>query len=352
MFNTFKNWFIPCSSNNYEPHVMRAWPIALVLLVSLGFFLGAQMAQYSLTKSGSYLAAVVSSVLVDLTNFDRASEGLHGLSVNDTLVQAAQLKANDMAQKEYFAHNSPDGQTPWYWFKEAGYQFSYAGENLAVFFGDSEDVEQAWMNSPAHRANILNSNFTEIGIATAEGYYQGQKTVFVVQMFGTPSARAPIATVQSQVIPSGSPEVPEGEVSGESIEIVTSDNSTPVVEAVVEEPDGTTLEVIHQDETFVAVKSDLPSVPSTQSVAMQSTLLERLVASPQTALTFVYGIFAGIGVLALVLLIFIEMRVQKPRNIFLGFLVLGAIGALFYFSQTDVVVASVDLLSQAAKFSS
>jgi uncharacterized protein YkwD len=146
------------------------------------------------------LAAVVTGRLVSLTNEDRSDTGLGTLTVNPVLVAAAQAKANDMASKGYFAHVSPDGRTSWSWFKDAGYAFSYAGENLAVDFTDSGDVNTAWLNSPTHRANIMNGHFTEIGIATAEGEYQGHKTTFVVQMFGTP-AMAPqtlVATTEPQ----------------------------------------------------------------------------------------------------------------------------------------------------------
>jgi hypothetical protein len=133
------------------------------------------------------VAAVISSVLVELTNTDRLGGGLAVLSVNPVLVEVAQAKANDMAAKGYFAHTSPEGLTPWHWFKEGGYKFVYAGENLAVDFSESTDVERAWMQSPTHRANIVGTQFTEIGIATAQGTYQGRPTTFVVQVFATPA---------------------------------------------------------------------------------------------------------------------------------------------------------------------
>lgn len=145
------------------------------------------------------VAAVVSAVLVDLANQDRASKDLATLTVNPVLVAAAQAKANDMAAGEYFAHVSPTGVDPWHWFEVAGYKYDYAGENLAVDFSDSGDVNTAWMNSPTHRENILDPHYTEIGIATAEGVYRGRPTTFVVQEFGTPAgtvaaARAKKAT--------------------------------------------------------------------------------------------------------------------------------------------------------------
>jgi hypothetical protein len=137
---------------------------------------------YGLKTSYDYLAAVYAEKLVVLANQSRTSE----LKVNPLLTLAAQNKANDMAKNGYFSHVTPQGKTPWQWISEAGYSYAYAGENLAVNFTESEEVNKAWLNSPSHRANIVNSKFTEIGIATAEGYYEGHKATYVVQMFGAP----------------------------------------------------------------------------------------------------------------------------------------------------------------------
>lgn len=332
MFRFLKNSFIPSENNNYEPHVLRAWPIAVVIGFSVLSFGAAQFLERELSKPDGFLAAVVASVLVDLTNIDRAGEGLHSLTVNSTLVEAAQLKANDMAAKGYFAHNSPDGKTPWYWLGEAGYSFSYAGENLAVFFGDSEDVSRAWMNSPSHRANILNSHFTEIGIATAEGVYQGRQTVFVVQMFGTPSALPPIATLESNFVSENPTQEVEGEVGGETAVTITEENSGPIER----------IDTIYQDDAFIAVKSgDVMQMPETAlRVTPESTAVERLLASPQTLLSYTYALFGALLVFALVLLIFLEAKVQRPKSILFALLALAIVWGLFAISQSDVVVAS------------
>jgi hypothetical protein len=172
--------------------------LPLVTLVALVFgVFGLSITDAYLLRNSS-LAAVISSVLVDLANNDRSGEKLGGLTVSPVLTAAAQAKADDMAAKGYFAHTSPDGKSSWYWFQQAGYTFLYAGENLAVDFSDSSDVEQAWMNSPAHRANILDAHFTQVGIATAQGVFEGHSTTFVVQMFGTPSAvAAPVRVVSA-----------------------------------------------------------------------------------------------------------------------------------------------------------
>jgi len=183
------------------PYVMGGTVGVLAFLI-LGIFSLTALNHYLLGTSS--LASVISAVLVDLTNGDRNASALGGLTVSPVLTAAAQAKANDMANKGYFAHVSPEGLDSWYWFREAGYAFTYAGENLAIDFSDSIDVERAWMNSPTHRKNILDSNFTQIGIAVAQGTYQGRPTTFVVQMFGTPArvgTLESIRTVSSPIEP-------------------------------------------------------------------------------------------------------------------------------------------------------
>jgi hypothetical protein len=114
------------------------------------------------------------------------------------------LKAQDMAAKGYFAHTSPEGRSPWYWFDQAGYKFIFAGENLAVNFDETKDVENALLASPTHRANILDKNFTEIGIATYPGEYKGMRTTFVVESFGTPQKKA-VAAAPKPAEPAAAP---------------------------------------------------------------------------------------------------------------------------------------------------
>ena len=132
------------------------------------------------------ISAIYGAVLVNLTNQNRIAANISELKISPILEKAAQMKADDMASKNYFAHNTLEGFTPWYWFDKAGYKYIYAGENLAVNFQNSEDVETAWMNSRGHFLNIMNPKFTEIGIATSTGIYKGRQAVFVVQMFGAP----------------------------------------------------------------------------------------------------------------------------------------------------------------------
>lgn len=135
--------------------------------------------------------------LVDLTNSARQENGRGILTVNSALTAAATAKANDLISKDYFAHNSPDGKTPWDFITGAGYNYTYAGENLAIGYADASELFTAWMNSATHRENILNPNFREIGLAVVSGDYQGQETIVAVSVFG--ASASPTATSLPQL---------------------------------------------------------------------------------------------------------------------------------------------------------
>jgi len=131
-----------------------------------------------------FFADITKTALENFANETRQSLGLQPLTENSKLDEAAQLKAENMVQDNYFAHTSPQGLSPWYWFLQAGYNYKYAGENLAIGFFDSQEVYQAWLNSPEHKANILNPNYKEFGTAVVNGFGQNN-TIVVVQEFGS-----------------------------------------------------------------------------------------------------------------------------------------------------------------------
>lgn len=116
--------------------------------------------------------------LIELTNQNRISP----VAEDQLLDKAAQAKADDMATNGYFAH-AYQGRTGWDFLRQYNYHYYFAGENLAVDFSDSESLIQAWMNSPSHRANVVNDRFKHIGIGIAEGMFQGHKTKYVVEFF-------------------------------------------------------------------------------------------------------------------------------------------------------------------------
>lgn len=130
-------------------------------------------------------ATIIVSQLIGDANTSRNQSGLSGLIENDLLNKAAEMKAKDMAEKSYFSHTTPENRKFTYFIDSVGYNFKYAGENLAVTQQNTEDVAKAWMESPTHRANILRSKYNEIGMAMATGTYKGASVVFIAQYFGT-----------------------------------------------------------------------------------------------------------------------------------------------------------------------
>ncbi len=317
-----KKYFIPHVGNDFKPHIMRRTSLAVLSSIAVFiFFVG--VAQTLVLEKTSFLSTVIPRTLVSLANSDRAENALGELTINPVLEEAAQMKANDMAEKEYFAHVSPDGKDPWDWFNAAGYRFNYAGENLAVNFSDSSEVNDAWMNSPGHRANILNGKFTEVGIATARGEYKGRQTTFVVQMFGTPkqSTEQVIAIATPSPVTTISPEPENSPVLGAA---------TPPEEKVLTET-----------ETFIAIQNTDPepapvvSVPQNPTVA-QASFVEETVTSPKKTMSYLYLFLAGFIFLSLILMICIEIKRQHPKNIALGVAVLVLILALLYIYRTYI----------------
>lgn len=122
------------------------------------------------------------------TNIERQINGdLTALAENVKLNAAAQVKLKDMFAKQYFEHVSPSGVGPGDLVEAQSYDYILTGENLALgnFAGD-KDLVTAWMNSPGHRANILNNRYREIGVAVGKGMFEGHETWLAVQEFGMP----------------------------------------------------------------------------------------------------------------------------------------------------------------------
>lgn len=118
--------------------------------------------------------------VVDLVNQEREKQGLKPLTLNKKLSDVARTKSKDMMDKGYFDHNSPTYGSPFDMMKQFGIEYTTAGENIAKGQQSPEDVMNAWMNSDGHRKNILNPDFTEIGV----GYVKGDTTYWTQQFIG------------------------------------------------------------------------------------------------------------------------------------------------------------------------
>ncbi len=138
-------------------------------------------------------AALTRSGIITYTNRERKNNGgLAALTENSKLDEIARLRMEDMFAKQYFAHVSPASSSAITVSAVVGYDYLALGENLALGdFTDSNDIVQAWMNSPGHRANILNTQYQEIGVAVRQGIFEGNKAWLGVQIFGKPASACP-----------------------------------------------------------------------------------------------------------------------------------------------------------------
>ncbi|OGZ08327.1 MAG: hypothetical protein A3C93_05995 [Candidatus Lloydbacteria bacterium RIFCSPHIGHO2_02_FULL_54_17] len=340
MRRVFKDHFIPHKGNDYKPHFLRAKVAAGVLafiLVVEGFYLTETLVIF---PKSDYLAAIFATVLVEQTNEVRTGQSLAMLTPSPVLAEVARMKAEDMAAKGYFAHNAPDGKTPWYWFRQAGYNYIAAGENLAVNFTDSKDVTLAWLNSPSHRANIVNGNYTEIGIATAQGFYKGKEAVFVVEVFGRPASA--LRDVLPPSVESATKDIVRAVETKTSVLVPAPALAQPVKAATA--PGTPSASVAGADTTIVEDILDVEELKPTVTAQVVSPKVVAqpkaaspvaiVLASPRHLTTTLYFIIGAILLLAIALTIFIEIRIQFPSLVVTGFVLLFAIVLITIFNSS------------------
>lgn len=118
--------------------------------------------------------------VLDLVNQERQKAGLQPVQLDEQVAAVATKKSEDMRDKNYFSHDSPTYGSPFDMLKQFGVNYNSAGENIAAGQRTPEEVMKAWMESPGHKANILSSNFTHLGVGVAKG---GSYGVYWTQMF-------------------------------------------------------------------------------------------------------------------------------------------------------------------------
>jgi uncharacterized protein YkwD len=182
-FEKIKSLIFPSESNNYKSRFLQSNTLLYVVVLLLALRIVTVLVSINIPQN-IFFADITKLALENSVNQTRESVGLQPLTENSELDQAAQMKAENMVQDDYFDHVSPSGVTPWSWFLKAGYNYQYAGENLAIGFYDSQEVYNAWLNSPSHKANIVNPNYTQVGTAVLSGFGPNNSIV-VVQEFGS-----------------------------------------------------------------------------------------------------------------------------------------------------------------------
>ncbi len=340
-----KKYFIPHEENDHRPHILRAATVVFVILIAVVvesvFWIGTSYVAPRSTMFG----IIVTNALVDETNQARTAGNVAPLHESALLDAAAKAKANDMAVNGYFAHTSPAGLTPWYWFEKVGYNFTSAGENLAVDFSDSQDVTNAWMNSPDHRANILNAGFTEIGMATARGTFEGHTSVFVVELFGTPSVE-PIAFVDQNA---GAPKSATAGSTPSVVSVVApgtaaSPASQPVFVAVAGAATGTaqTAPVLAAANAGTAASTNAAG-NSAVPVVRATNPIQKLAADPRRLADYIYLAIIALFSVALILNIFVKIHIQHRELIIGGMLVILVAGLFIVLNQHMALSATTIL---------
>jgi uncharacterized protein YkwD len=200
----------------------------------------------------AYSTDIANNTLLTATNQKRTASGVASLAYNAKLTSAAQTKANDMATRNYWSHNTPEGTPPWAFITNAGYSYSIAGENLAYGFRITNTntstneigVIDGWMASPTHKENLLNGKFTEVGfgIANAPSYQGLSQQTIVVAMYATPlqaSAAPAQKTTPAPVAASTAPTTaaPAAQTSTQATaQAITDQNDTTKSSATTTEP--------------------------------------------------------------------------------------------------------------------
>jgi hypothetical protein len=240
---TLHHIFLPHESNNQRAKLLHPSSLVVIIVLFIGFQSWLGLASSTFPHILGYASVIPPEEVVRLTNEKRASQGLAALSLNSQLSAAAAQKAADMFAKNYWAHVSPSGTQPWFFITESGYSYRFAGENLARDFSDPSAVINAWMDSPTHKENLLNTKYQDIGVAVVDGTLEGRETTLVVQMFGTALSSTAKAAPQIRL---------------PNIAVKAAADEAP--EPVVEEPEPTILPVIAQAENVEIAVTNAPMV--------------------------------------------------------------------------------------------
>lgn len=200
------HFFVPHKKNNHRAALLHNLTL-LILILSVTLISSLSVVIHKTHPEVLGISYQISDKeLLNLTNFERAKAGLAPLSLNSKLTEAAKKKGAHMMKYDYWAHFAPDGTSPWDFIKGEGYDYTYAGENLAKGYTTSFGAMKGWMESPTHRANILSKQYSEVGFAIVQGHLTGEDTVLVVQELGSTDnlAGADKATLDGSNIAMGS----------------------------------------------------------------------------------------------------------------------------------------------------
>lgn len=198
MTSLFRHWLLPHESNNHRARALHIDVLLFYVLAFTLFRVGITWTHRQFPEILGYATDIRVQKLLEDTNIKREASGLPIIKIDPELSRAAAEKAADMFAKNYWAHQSPDGKTPWDFIIKSGYNYVVAGENLAKNFNNSQGVVDAWMASPSHRDNLLKPQYRDVGFAVVNGVLNGEETTLVVQLFGTKAGQQNALPTQAE----------------------------------------------------------------------------------------------------------------------------------------------------------
>lgn len=224
LFHFFRHYFTPHQTNNHRAKALHPKVFFYYILFFIVVQLTFKTIHFVRPDILGFATNITIDRLLELTNQERQKNGLSTLALNPELSAAAQKKAENMLANNYWAHNNPEGKTPWDFIINSGYEYLYAGENLAKDFSDSSGVVAAWMDSQTHKENILRGEYQDIGFAIVNGTLNGHETTLVVQMFGKEKSQTVV-----QKPPEKAEEMVEEAAEAAPVAAITAPEPTPVL---------------------------------------------------------------------------------------------------------------------------
>lgn len=298
-YHHLKHWFVPHKLNDHRPHLIRFHGLAVVALLIIGIQVTANLVRPPSTHVLAYAQDITPVDIFNLTNNERIANGLPALRLDAKLNSSATMKAQNMFAENYWAHVSPSGIQPWYWFQQAGYSYTYAGENLAKDFDTSAGTVQGWMNSPGHRANILNANYTEVGFAVQNGTLQGGQTTLVVAHYGALAGTAVAASAPRPAAPL-KPATPRPVIAATAPASAPTAAPTPTATIQVTPTPSATPQLA----TIASPKTALAPAPQQYSLFRPLSLVR----------TLNFGTLLTMGLLAILLVVYLYTHITVWRK--------------------------------------
>ncbi len=372
-FGIFKDYFVPNRKNCHKPKILRTKSLVTIAFIMIMLKMMILSYVFFINPFKAWMSEVMSSRVLELINEERAEEKMPALVLNSILSQSALEKANDMLKKNYFDHFSPDGRKPWDFIDRGQYEYLFVGENLAMNFTSADSVNTALMNSPSHKKNILNSRYSEVGLAIVSGEINGEKTNVLVQLFASKSQAEPsvkqaekiaaaeipqpkiVNNAKTQIAPAANPAVkntePQAEVAAvPNITEVAGVSKQFTSEKIVENTPSLVEEFTNQK----SENAEIAASPNNVFNNPDDFKVLRMPNSENSRLTFISSIFNSLNyifvaalvmiIMALIVNILVKFRIQHKHVIIQTLLLLLLISGLVYWKIDFKITDFVDIL--------